>query len=204
MKLSQDFTDNEQETSTQIIQSNNYPSLQEEQESLNKQELTVNTNKDAVDKRSEPNNQEPIVYSSAFISDLKTLIEKRADNIEFFKEDVDLDSQWVNLRYRCLIESLLTLSEMQSIHLDDLKEICNAFTDMIQSGDFENLPKYYPYTKDINTLWQNIKKLCLEADEDQPLNFKIKRSTRLNMMVTRWELAHFVKKESFNQLNFEE
>lgn len=197
------FTDKEKEPSIQIIQGIDYPSIQKEQEPLKENEITVNTDKDEVTERDEPKEEEPIVYSSAFIRDLKALIGKRG-NIDYFMEDVDLDCDWVNLRYRCLIESLLTLSEMESVSLDDLKEICNAFTGMIQSRDYENLPEYYPYAKDINTLWQTLKKLCSEADEEQALNFKLKRATRLNLIVTRWELAHFVRKESFNQLNFEE
>lgn len=197
------FTDKGNESSIQIIQGIDYPSTRKEQEPLSENEITVNTDKVEPEERNEPKEEEPTVYSSAFIRDLKALISKR-ENIDYFMEDVDLDCDWVNLRYRCLVESLLTLSEMEAINLDDLKEICNAFTGMIQSGDYENLPEYYPYAKDISTLWQTLKKLCLEADEDKPLNFKLKRSTRLNLIVTRWELAHFVRKESFNQLNFEE
>lgn len=203
IKLNEDVRDNEEQASTRIIQNNNYLSIQQEHEALNDQEIAVNTDKEETENSFEPEEEAPIAYSSLFIRDLKVLIEKR-DNIEYFREDGDMDCHWVNLRYRCLIESLLTLSEMQSINLDDLKEICNAFTDIINSSDFESLPEYYPYTKDIIGLWQNIKNFCLEADETQSLKFKIKRSTRLNMMATRWELSHFVKKESFNQLNFEE
>lgn len=196
--------DNEKEASTQIISKNIYPSIQEEQESLDEGELSVSTDKNDIEQSFEKKEDIAVQYSSSFIRDLKTLIDKRAENIEFFSDDADRECDWVNLRYRCLVESILTLSEMRTINLDDLKEICNAFTDMIRSDEFENLPEYYPYSKEIKTLWQSIKNLCLEADEEKPLNFKIKRSTRLNLLATRWELAHFVKKESFNQLNFEE
>lgn len=196
-------TGEEKEPSIQIIPGIDYPSTRKEQEPLGENEITVNTDKEGIKELDEPKDDGPIVYSSAFIRDLKALVTKR-DNIDYFMEDSDLDCDWVNLRYRCLVESLLTLSEMESVNLDDLKEICNAFTGMIQSSGYEHLPEYYPYEKDIKTLWQTLKKLCSEADEEQPLNFKLKRSTRLNLIVTRWELAHFVRKESFNQLNFEE
>lgn len=195
-----ELMDEEQEASTQIIQTENNPSKREEQDLISVNKIIVNTdNKES----NEQSIEDTVVYSSVFIRELQTLIDKR-DNIDYFMEDTDMVCEWVNLRYRCLVESLLTVSEMRTVELDDLKEICNAFTSMIQSSDYESLPDYYPYAKDITTLWQSLKKICLEAVEDQTLNFKLKRSTRLCLLATRWELAHFVRKESFDQLDFEE
>lgn len=199
--VEKDLLNDEPNTSTQIIKNSDYPSIQQREAFEDSRNLTINTDKREIESEGE---KLFIEYDSSFIQDLKVLTDKRVDNLDFFREDENLDCEWVNIRYRCLIESLLTLSEMQSVKWDDLKEICNAFTAMIHSSDYDCLHEYYPYLKDIVSLWQSIKHLCLEADEKQPLNFKLRRSTKLDLIVTRWELAHFVRKENFSQLNFEE
>lgn len=111
---------------------------------------------------------------------------------------------WVSLRYKCLIECLLTFSEMKQIEIDDLKEICNAFTMLTKSKNFKSLPDKYPFINDIINLRENLKKICLSENTMEYLKYRLSAATKKTLMATRWELSYFVPKVSFSRLNFNE
>jgi hypothetical protein len=86
-----------------------------------------------------------------FISHVVELMEQR--NYEYLLQSLRRENaetiksqDWVNVRLRCLVECLLTLSERKTILLGDLAEITNTFTLLIRSSHFQNLTEPYPYT----------------------------------------------------------
>lgn len=92
---------------------------------------------------------------------------------------------------------------MQSIELDDLKEVCNAFTGILESRSFKVMFPEYPYMNEIPRLRDLIKNLCLNAEEET-LTFRLKKETKLQLIASRWELANYLPKVSFSKLNFQE
>lgn len=160
--------------------------------------LTVKT-------KSELNPKEEIEHKSLFLQELNALIEQRGnlDILDEWNTAAEDFVYWVNIRYRCLAECLLILSERTSVNLDDLKEICNAFTSLAQTEQFEELPSEYPYTKEILTMKGVLKDFCTNSDEEGVVSFNFKRETKLKMLATRWELANFVEKKPFNTLKFD-
>jgi hypothetical protein len=208
-KQATNLTDNEQEPSITKEETTLYPSKNEignTSVNENKQEKEIITvNKQSIDKII-PTETKYIDYKSAFIDDLVEIMNERGyegklGTLFYYK---DAPTAWISLRYKCLVECLLTFSEMQEIELDDLKEVCNGFTSLLQSKNFKYLPSSFPYTNEIIKLRDSIKELCLNEDEDEPLKFRFKRETKLKMIATRWELAQCVAKISFSQLNFTE
>jgi len=120
----------------------------------------------------------------------------------FFSHRQPLEQiKWVSLRFRCLVECLLTFSEMKCVELNDLKEVCNAFTMVIQSNYFKNLPKSYPYINEIIVLRDNLKKICIENNKFPEIKFRLPKSKK-RLMATRWQLAHYVPKKNFNTVKF--
>lgn len=113
-------------------------------------------------------------------------------------------SKWVSLRFKCLVERLLTVSDMKCVHIDVLKEICNAFTGVIQSKYFKYLPSIYPYTQTILKLRETLKEVCLSRAENEFIRFRFRPENRIKIIVIRWELSVCVPKRSFNELNFKE
>ncbi|HXB41692.1 MAG TPA: hypothetical protein VNZ49_14220 [Bacteroidia bacterium] len=194
----------------------NYPSIVNNETVKKESVLPVNTDK----KESTPEikqvntvtkpKEEPEQYkqyNSAFLLELFNLTEARDYHFTLYRllhNNKESSAYWISLRFRCLVECLLTFSEMQFIDLNDLKEVCNAFTNLIQSRSFKYLPSNYPYTKDIVQLRDTIKNLCLNADEDEEFTFRFKKETRLKIIATRWELASQVPKTTFSQLKFTE
>ena len=147
-----------------------------------------------------------VEYSSPLINEIAELTEDRNNLHTLYSllhNKPETSAYWVSIRYRCLVECLLTFSEMPFIDTDDLKEVCNAFTTLINSKYFNSLTSHYPYTKEIVWLRDTIKNLCLSADEEE-LSLRFKKDTKLRLIATRWEMANYVPKISFTQLNFTE
>lgn len=162
-------------------------------------ELSVKTVKQASIAKSEPEYEE---YDSRFMQELCELHEKSDSwpglNELFARKD--LHCIWISERFRCLIECLLTLSEMKSVDLNDLKELCNAFTYMNRSKHFEELSESYPYIEDLLELRELLKSTCINAGDNEQVRFKLSRNQKQNLILTRYELSEFTPRKSFNDL----
>ncbi len=145
-------------------------------------------------------------YSSPYLDEIVELTQERDNTgilFSFLHSKTGGPAYWISLRYRCLLECLLSFSEMQSIELDDLKEVCNAFTGILESRSFKVMIPEYPYMNEIPRLRDLIKNLCLNAEEET-LTFRLKKETKLQLIASRWELANYLPKVSFSKLNFQE
>lgn len=210
-----ELTDNEQEQSIKEHQLTVYPSMTAELFVKKEAELPVNADKKEIVPETKAVNtivkakeeqEKYIEYDSPLINEIAQLTEDRNNLHTLYSllhNKPETSAYWVSLRYRCLVECLLTFSEIQFIELDDLKEVCNAFTALINSKSFNYLTSHYPYIKEIVWLRDTIKNLCLNADEEE-LSLRFKKDTKLRLIATRWEMANYVPKISFNQLNFTE
>jgi len=216
-----DKSGEEQKTSSNEAELNTKPSIEASQNinpSINETEKNVkpynkktsidafkNQTSPAVNKTSEIG-AEYVEVESPFVRELIELTNER-DNITklmmpFYENSSAVG--WISVRYKCLVECLLTFSEMKNIEVDDLKEVCNAFTSMIQSRYFNSLPKRYPYIKEILETRNSIKEICSNADENEPLKFILTDETRKKMIATRWELSYNVPKINFSRISFKE
>lgn len=124
------------------------------------------------------------------------------DLSKFFDSNDD-SGLWVSERYRCLIDVLLTFTEIKRIELDDLKEVCNAFTDVIKSDYYQFLDSSYPYMDEIKKLRDQLRNTCLKTSREQ-FKYRVSREQKQNLIVTRFELSQFVGKSKFSELKFRE
>jgi len=120
-----------------------------------------------------------------------------------FFDSNDEAGLWVSERYRCLVEVLLTFTEMKRIELDDLKEVCNAFTDVINSDYYQCLHPSYPYIDEIKKLREQIKNTCIKTMGEH-FKYRISKEKKQSLIVTRFELSQFIGKSKFSELKFRE
>lgn len=150
---------------------------------------------------------EPIIYESRFNNTMVDLFNDRENDVALnscFYSQNNAPSYWVSIRLKCLIECLLMFSEMKYCDVDDLKEVCNAFILMTRSSCFIELPVNYPYTRYIQQLRDKLKQICIDNNHVDRIKFKISKENKMELMVTRFELSHFIPKKKFNDLNFGE
>jgi hypothetical protein len=108
--------------------------------------------------------------------------------------------EWVSIHYRCLLECVITLSEMKVIEWDSIAELTNAFIFLISSTHFKGLPENYPFTENIIALNDQLKKFCLENKHNERMQFRLKFDTKKNLFLQRFELSLTFSKITFNQL----
>jgi hypothetical protein len=146
-----------------------------------------------------------INYQSRCVTTLDKLYGERDlwYNLSKFFDSKDEAGTWVSERYRCLVEVLITFSEMKRVELDDLKEVCNAFTSVIRSKYFKCLHPNYPYIDEIDQLRERIKTTCLKRSEGF-IKYRLNKEQKQILIVTRFELSQFVPKRKFNELGFKE
>jgi len=112
-------------------------------------------------------------------------------------------SHWINTRYLCLVESLLAVSEMKGVDLDDLKDICNAFHLLLNSETFKNMPVNYPYKNEMCKYYETIRQFCISSKEETTM-IRFTRTTKAELLAARFELVQFVSWIRFDQINFSE
>ena len=108
--------------------------------------------------------------------------------------------EWISIHYRCLLECVITIAEIKVVAWNDLAELTNAFTFLITSVYFNELPNNYPFTNDIIFLRDKLKHFCLETRNENDVTFRLKFDTKKELFLHRFELSMVFAKISFNQL----
>lgn len=174
-------------------------------------ELSVRTDKQEassqmpIESKSEDIKSKYLDYQSRYMIELNQIHVQRDawPDLSRFFDSGDEAGLWVSERYRCLIDVLLTFTEMKRIELDDLKEVCNAFTDVIKSDHYQFLDPSYPYIVEVKKLRDQVRNICLKTSKEQ-FKYRVSRDQKQNLIVTRFELSQFVGKSKFSELKFRE
>ena len=194
------------ETSIDVLSEDSEPSI----DTLLK-EKTHPINKSETSSINELTSEEPTkeyqVVSSKYATAISELSNQR-DYISSLNNCIyvhkNLPCYEVGMRLKCLAECLLLFSEMKLTDLDDLKELCNAFTQTIGSRYYKSLPDKFPYTFYILSLRDKLKQLIVENRQDEKIKFRLSSKNKIELIVTRYELSYFFKKKKFCDINFEE
>jgi len=134
-----------------------------------------------------------------WINELNERFDERG-NDEWFRRHITSQIKWVSLHYRCLLDTVLTVSNIKLIEWADLAEITNAFTFLITTTYFKELLADYPFTKEIVSLREKLNSFCLDTQEDEHVQFRLKFDTKKELLLQRYELASVFSKICFNQL----
>ena len=144
---------------------------------------------------------------SKFIKEVSKLFKRRCieQNLHsYMQENKTLFKSiaWVNVRLRCLIEVLLTVSERKHLPLNDLIEITNAFICLIKSEHFKKLSENFPYQFLVKDLRDKLKTICIENEHSEEVALKLNKRLKTELIVYRCELRIVASKVKFSELNF--
>jgi len=163
-------------------------------------------------KPKESSRYEPLLYEDEeydytivkckWISDLYQQFNDRS-NDEWLRLHISRPVEWISIHYYCLLDCVLTISHIKVIEWADVAELTNAFTFLVASNYFKNLPEDYPFTKAIVVLRDKLKLFCLETHDEDWVQLQFKFSTKKDLLLQRYELACVFCKISFNQLQLD-
>jgi hypothetical protein len=127
------------------------------------------------------------------VKKLNVLVENPANILEVI---------WVSIRFRCILESILTLSEMNEVSWEDLAELSNALTLLTKSNAFKKLPPAYPYFNEINKLQEKLWTYCQNNQDKPEILFRLQPEIKNELMLYRYELSKVFTKVPFSKLSF--
>lgn len=141
---------------------------------------------------------------SRFLNGIAGLIDKRdyLASLGVCMYHQNIPTQKTGIRLKCLAECLLMFSEAKLTELDDLKEVCNAFTMTIQSTDYKRLPESFPYAGYIVKLRDRLKRFINDNRQCKSVPFRLSIQSKTELIATRFELSEFFPKTPFCDLNF--
>lgn len=144
-------------------------------------------------------------YQSRFLTVLIEFTSERhqLSSLETCLMHEDLPSYCISLHFRCLVECLLIFSESKFVKVDDLMEVCNAFTYLVRSKNYALLPDEYPYTNAILMLKEKLKRVCIKVKNAGQIKFRLTQEDKVELIAMRFELAGLIPKRQFDELDFE-
>jgi hypothetical protein len=115
-----------------------------------------------------------------------------------------LTVKWVSLRLRCLLERLIKLSNFSQVDYDNIVAIKEAFTALIESGQFKRLPSNYPFTILIKEMEQKLALIAKQHKYYESIRFRLTTNRKVEFIAIRFMLADFVPSIKFSELDFTE
>ncbi len=112
--------------------------------------------------------------------------------------------KWVSLRLRCLMESLIKLSNISAIDYASMIAVRDAFTTLINSSQFKRLPTNYPYTALIKELEQKLAIIAKQYKHAESIQFRLTTNRKVELIANRYILADFIPAVKFSEIDFNE
>jgi hypothetical protein len=148
--------------------------------------------------------------SSKFIRQVEFFIASN-DNTDVLKNPLRYWSHeqakqvsWVNVRFLCLIESVIRLSHYSQIDLHTLCCMSDAFGKLCNSYAYNNLPGSYPYTELIAELCANVFSMQERNRDKRTFSFKLTLQRKAQLVAIRYSMHDVVPSTKFSELDFTE
>ena len=110
--------------------------------------------------------------------------------------------KWVSLRLRCLMESLIKLTNFPAIDNASMVAMRDAFTTLINSSQFRQLPTNYPYIALIKDLEQKLAFIAKQYKHAESLQLRLTQKRKVELIANRYILADFVQAIKFSEMDF--
>jgi hypothetical protein len=178
----------------------------------------TNINHDAVKSNNKENPTVPIVTSS-YINIPSTFIMAIAEQVDDVTSEAVLMNHypdqywqgctlnsvtWANTRLRCLVENLLWLSKHLEIKRKVFMQLTEAFTVLVNSTRFKQLPENYPNRTITAELANQCSAIGEKYKKKKFFQLHITKQRKLQCIALRFMLAGTVPKIKFNELDFGE
>lgn len=156
--------------------------------------------------------QEELEYKWVESKFIQSIEKNQQENNEYlFKEplaywniDKVIKINWISIRLRCLLESMIRLSNYSKIDSHTLLSITDAFNRLIQSHAFRNLPDNYPYTELIKDLCIKLNRLVQKGAYSEQLKFSLSGQLKSRLIGIRSEMLPYFPAMKFSELDFSE
>ena len=109
---------------------------------------------------------------------------------------------WINIRLRCLIESLIRLSNYSRIDTHTILCVSDAFNRLQKSNAYKNLPDNYPYKELIAELGIKVNEIAEQNRNEAQLVFCLPLMRKAQLLTIRYRMLTNVPAIKFSELDF--
>lgn len=113
-------------------------------------------------------------------------------------------ANWVNLRWRSILETLLSFSKLPSVKAGRLIAVTDALREMQQSSEFRYLPISYPFIKEIRELSSRMASITACMKPKESIQYRITLPRKAIIIGMRFLLAGVVPLVPFDELSFDQ
>jgi hypothetical protein len=147
---------------------------------------------------------------SEFINRIREFIDESEEEVDKFlhpekywhPNDIQY-IQWVTARVRCLIESVIKISNSPHIDRQTLLEVADAVHRLVCCDLFKLMPKNYPCTKWMTELNEKIQAFAIANQDCETIRLRLSPQRKAELIAKRFAIGNFVSKIKFSELNFE-
>lgn len=200
-----DFTVNNKDEN--IIPAMEQRSPSTENENTTTQEVSVKQEEKILSVKNTSAKEEPYEWEeSNFVEAIRAEIHGDDEEIifsspeKYWAGDTLKVVQWVTMVMRCLIESIIQLSNRKYIDEHTLFEIADAFNRLIGSYSYDFLPKNYPYMNLIKELQPKMNAVAHSNKGKEKICFRLSPERKAKLIAVRFLIANFVPKIKFSEL----
>ena len=129
---------------------------------------------------------------------------KLLEPMSYWDYEKVLHIKWINIRLRCLIESLIRLSNYSRIDTHTMLCVSDAFTRLLKSNAYKNLPSDYPYKELIAELGIKVNEIAEQNRNAAQLIFCLPLMRKAQLLTIRHQMLANVPAMKFSELDFTE
>ncbi|MBA3664573.1 MAG: hypothetical protein H0W61_10240 [Bacteroidetes bacterium] len=115
--------------------------------------------------------------------------------------DKIISVNWINVRLRCLIESMIKLSNFSRIDGQTLLCLTDAFNKLVRSRAFRNLPENYPNKDFIKELCVKLNALARNTYIEKP-KFNLSVELKSRLIALRLQMIKYAPAMRFSEMDF--
>jgi hypothetical protein len=186
-----------------------YPQARKEEQNeiqqIEKKLLALPTSAPEEEEDLKDQEQEPCDYEwieSGFIKQLEQDYEDSGGG--FALENASPEEQWLNIRLRCLIESIIKLDGYAFIDRITLYKIAEAFALFVKSRAFAVLEKNYRYHQLSLDLFEKLRQLYILHSESEEIPFRLSFKRKARLVSVCQQMKRYVPQIKFSELAFED
>lgn len=149
----------------------------------------------------EETDQEYEWIQSAFLQEVANEF-VASDPGHLYWDDTSPNTEWVNVRLRCIAENILRLSEYESIDRESLLRLTDALNKTVNSDAFSRLTDY-PFRSLTMQVAERMNAL-LSGNKNNQISLRIDLKTKARLVSMRYQMKENVPLIKFDEMTFDE
>ncbi len=123
--------------------------------------------------------------------------------IKYWNIDEIMNMNWINVRLRSIIESMIKLSNYSHIDKNTLLCLIDAINRLVKSNTFKSLPENYPHRELIKELYIKLNSLTRNTFTERP-KFVLSVELKSRLIAIRHQMIQYTPAMKFSEMDFTE